>query len=574
MPRANDDAEQVLLEYSDLLAILSADAFKSRAYEKAARAIGAYAGDIGELDTRGLLQIPNVGRSIADKVAEFLASGTIGALDELRNQVPPGVRDMMSVSGLGPKKAIALYRDLGIDSLDALRAAASSGELAGTKGFGRKTEENVLRSLDRLASSVGRVTIDVAMGAAEAFLEELRGLRGVRRAAYAGSLRRMRETIGDVDLLAAADEATPIMEAFTGLPGVARVLAAGEAKTSIVTTSGLQVDLRVVPLDVWGAAMIYFTGSKAHNIRIRERAVRKGLKLSEYGLFRAKSGTLIVAETEEDVYERLGLPWIAPTLREDRGEIEAALEGSLPDLVLPEQLRGDLHTHTSLTDGQATLEQMVATAADRGYAYFAVTDHAEQLSMQRMTRDKMLAQREQLSRLRSRYPKMRLLHGAELNIDAEGGVDWDDDFLEGFDVLVASVHSQFTQSRSDMTRRLLRAIEHPHVKVIGHLTGRKIGKRDPIEFDEETVFAAAARTGTVLEINSHADRMDLTDEHVLWAKGLGARFSIDSDAHAVTHLPLVRYGVGTAQRGWLESADVINTWPRTKLERFLSKGRG
>ncbi|MEX2101551.1 MAG: DNA polymerase/3'-5' exonuclease PolX [Actinomycetota bacterium] len=573
MPRANDDVEQILIEYADLLAILSDDAYKARAYEKAGRAVGAHPGDVGKLDAKGLLAIPSVGRSIAEKVREYLDSGTIGALDELRAQIPPGVRDMMSVPGLGPKRAITLYRDLGIDSLETLRHAAEAGTLAAQKGFGAKTQENVLRGLDRLASSGGRVPIGAAMVVAELFLAQLEAVGGVERIAYAGSLRRMAETIGDVDLLVAAADGSAVTEAFVSPPGIGRTLVSGESKTSIVTDAGVQVDLRIVPPQVWGAAMIYFTGSKAHNIRLRERAVRAGLKLNEYGLFRAKSGRLIVAETEEEVYERLDLPWIAPTLREDRGEIEAALEGTLPDLVTQRQIRGDLHTHTDLTDGHGALEEMVEAAAAHRYAYFAVTDHAEQLSMQRMTRDKMLTQRARLASLQERVPKMRVLHGAELNIDPEGGLDWDDAFLEGFEVLVASVHSHFSQSRDQMTRRLLRAIEHPLVNVIGHPTGRKIGRRDPIEFDEEAVFEAAARTGTALEINAHPDRLDLKDEHVLWAKRLGVRFSIDSDAHAVSHLDLLRYGVGTAQRGWLGPDDVINTWPRTKLERFLRAGR-
>src|ERR671936_621654 len=303
--------------------------------------------------------------------------------------------------------------------------------------------------------------------------------------------------------------------------------------------------------------MIYFTGSKPHNIRIREMAVRKGLKLSEYGLFRAKSGRLIVAETEEEVYERLGLPWITPTLREDRGEVEAALAGELPDVLELEQLRGDLHTHTNLTDGQATLERMLAAAAEHRYAYYAVTDHAPNLWMQRMTDEKMLAQRAQLRKLQDRYPKMTLLHGTELNIDAEGEVDWPAEFLDGFDVTVASVHTLFTQPREVMTRRLIRAMENPHVNVIGHLSARLIGKREPIDFDEEAVFAAAARTGTALEINGYPDRLDLRDEHVLWAR-----------RHDV-----MRFGVATAQRGWLTKDDVINAWPLGKLRRFLRKGR-
>ena len=352
-----------------------------------------------------------------------------------------------------------------------------------------------------------------------------------------------------------------------------RVLAKGDTKSSILTRKGLQVDLRVVPLEAWGAAMIYFTGSKAHNIRIREMAVRKGLKLNEYGLYRAKTGKLIVAETEEEVYEKLSLPWIPPTLREDRGEVEAALEGTLPHVLERKELRGDLHTHTNLTDGLASLEQMLATAAELKYAYYAVTDHAPNLFMQRMTDEKMLAQREQLRALQSSYPKMTLLHGTELNIDAEGNVDWDADFLEGFDVCVASVHSLFNQPRDEMTRRIVRAMENPHVHVIGHPTGRLINKRQPFDVDLEEVFKAAARTGTALEVNGYPDRLDLRDEHILWARRHGVKFSVDTDSHATTHLEHMRYGVATAQRGWLTKDDVINAWPLAKLKAFLRKGR-
>jgi DNA polymerase (family 10) len=389
---------------------------------------------------------------------------------------------------------------------------------------------------------------------------------------YAGSLRRMAETIGDIDILVASEKGEPVADAFVGLSYVDRVIARGETKTSIRTTKGLQVDLRVVPPGCWGAALQYFTGSKAHNIRTREIAVRKGLKLSEYGLFDAKTGDLIVAETEEEVYERLGLPWIHPTLREDRGEIEAALHRELPTLVEQKDVKGDLHTHTNLTDGLSTLEEMLATARDRGYAYYAVTDHAPNLYMQRMTDEKMLAQRTRLEKL-GKAGSMVLLHGTELNIDAKGEVDWGPEFLDGFDVCVASVHGEFGQSKDEMTRRIIRAMENPHVNIIGHPTGRKIGQRPPIEFDMDEVFKAAARTGTALEVNSYPDRLDLRDEHIMWAKRHGVKFAVDTDAHSTVHLPYLRFGIGTAQRGWLTKEDVINTWPLTKLRKFLKKGR-
>jgi DNA polymerase (family 10) len=571
VPRTNDRVERALQEYADLLSIVSDDPFKPRAYEKAARAVGGYPDDVAELDERGVLAIPGVGKSIAAKVTEYLRTGSFEELDDLRAQVPGGVREMTSIPGFGPKKAMAAYRELDIASVEELAAAAERGELASLKGFSRTTERNVLAGVRRLRSSRGRVQVNEALEVAEDLLARLRSIPGVRRAAYAGSLRRMAETIGDVDLLVASDRPAAVMDAFVGFDMVARVLAHGETKSSIVTTGGLQVDLRVIDREAWGAAMIYFTGSKAHNIRIREMAVRKGLKLNEYGVFRAKTGKLLAAESEEIVYERLGLPYIEPTLREDRGELEAALAGELPDLITLRQIRGDLHTHTNLTDGLAPLERMLEAAAEHRYAYYAVTDHAPNLYMQRMTDEKMLDQRRRLRALQDRYPSMRLLHGTELNIDPDGGVDWAEEFLDGFDLTVASVHSHFGQSRDQMTRRVIRAIEHPGVNIIGHLTTRKIGRRDPVDLDLEAVFEAAGRTGTALEINAYPDRLDLRDEHVLWARRHGVRFSIDTDAHAVGHLDVMRFGVATAQRGWLTKADVINAWPITRLERFLRK---
>lgn len=569
MPRANEAIEQALLEFADLLSILSEDPFKPRAYEKAARAVGGYPEDLTGKDLKEILEVPGVGKSIGDKIHEFLTSGTITELEALRAQIPGGVRDLMTVPGLGPKKAFALHGELGIGSVDDLAIAIGEGRVAGLKGFGPKTQENILRGITQIASAAGRVTLGVAMDAAKDVIARLRDLPGVGKIAYAGSLRRMCETIGDVDILVASRHAAPIMDGFVTHPAVTRVLAHGDTKSSVLVEHGLQVDLRVIPAQVWGAAMIYFTGSKAHNVRIREMAVRVGLKLNEYGLFDAKTGVLLAAKTEEAVYAKLGLPFIEPTLREDRGEVEAALAGALPDLIQERDIRGDLHTHTDLTDGVASLEEMLDAAAARGYAYLAVTDHAPDLAMQRMTTEKILDQRERLRALQPRHPAMKLLHGAELNIGPEGELDWPDEFLAGFDLTVASVHSHFTQSREEMTRRVLRAIENPHVHIIGHLTTRKVGGRPPVDLDLEAVFEAAGRTGTALEVNAHPDRLDLKDEHILWAKRHGVRFAIDTDAHATTHLDLMRFGVATAQRGWLTKADVINAWPWSKLERSL-----
>ncbi|MFE4974121.1 DNA polymerase/3'-5' exonuclease PolX [Kitasatospora sp. NPDC056651] len=571
MPRLNDQVRELLQEYADLINITGGDAFRARAYEKAARAVGGHPGDLAGLDLKGLQQIPGVGRSTAEKIAEFLSSGRITALETLRAAIPAGVREMMAVPSVGPKRALALYRDLGIASVDDLAAAAGADRLSGLPGFGERSGEKILHGIELMRQSGGRTLLDTATELADQLVAALSAAPGCTRCAYAGSLRRMRETVGDIDVLATAEDSAPLMAALVELPHVAEVIGSGPTKTSVRTTQGVQVDLRVVPEEDWGAALVYFTGSKAHNIKLRTMAVRAGLKLSEYGLFEADGGAKVVSETEDEVYAALGLPWIAPPLREDRGEIEAALNGELPDLVQESDLRGDLHSHTDLTDGLAGLAEMVDTAAARGYSYFAVTDHAPNLVMQRMTDEKMLAQREQLRQLADRHKKLRLLHGTELNIDPDGGVDWPPEFLAGFDVCVASVHSHFGLDRAAQTRRLVRACENPYVHVIGHLTTRRIGSRGPIDVDLDAVFEAAARTGTAIEINSSPQRLDLRDEDVLRARRHGVRFAIDSDAHATGHLAYPRFGVGTAQRGWLTAEDVVNTWTWQKLKHFLRK---
>ncbi|MEU5880696.1 DNA polymerase/3'-5' exonuclease PolX [Spirillospora sp. NPDC047279] len=571
MARANDEAAELIQELADLLSITGGDAFKIRAYEKAARAVAGFPDDISGLDLDGLKKIPTVGTAIAKKLADYNETGTIRQVEDLRAQIPAGVRALTAIPTLGPKKALAVYEELGISSVPELAQAIQEGRLRGLKGFGAKTEDNILRGIELLQSSGERVLIDVAADLADEIVAALSALPAVQRCAHAGSLRRMRETIGDIDVLAASDDPRPIMEAFTALPFVADVVVSGDKKTSIRTAKGLQVDLRVVPPASWGAALQYFTGSQAHNIRTREIAVRAGLKLSEYGLFDNETDELIVSSTEEEVYERLGLPWIPPALREDTGEIEAALASDLPRLVTVDDLRGDLHSHTDLTDGLATLEEMVEKAASRGLEYYAVTDHAPNLFMQRMTDEKMLAQREQIRALQAEYPGLTLLHGTELNIDPDGEVDWDADFLSGFDICVASVHSAFTQDAAEMTRRFVRACENPHVHVIGHPTARLIGKRPPVDADWDEVFRAAARTRTAMEIDSFPDRLDLPAGLIRRALRLGVKFSIDTDAHALGHHRNIRYGVGTAQRGWLTPDDVINTWPLDRLRAYIGK---
>ena len=590
MPQANDQTAALLEEYADLTAMTGGDPFRARVYTKAAKAIAAHPGDVTELPPAALLLIPGVGKSIAAKVAEITGTGTFAELEDLRADIPAGVRQLTRIPALGPRRALQLYRELSISSPDQLRDAIAAGRLNDVKGFGPKSADKLLRGLDLLATAGGRVLLNVATETAAAVIEVVGPVPGCERIAAAGSLRRAAESIGDVDVLAAAADSAPLMAALTAMPGVAEVIASGPTKTSIRTGAGLQVDLRVVPLDCWGAALQYFTGSQQHNVALRELAVRRKLKLSEYGLFDTESGERIVSRTEEEVYERLGLAWIPPVLREDTGEVAAARRGELPVLVEESDVRGDLHTHTNLTDGAASLADMVAAASARGYEYYAITDHAPNLVMQRMTDEKMLAQREQVrdlgrqivaaaagdsadSRNTRGTKAMTLLHGTELNIDPDGSVDWPAEFLAGFDICVASVHSHFDLPRREMTRRFITACENPYVNIIGHPLTRKIGRRPPVDVDLPELFRACARTGTALEVNAHPARLDLPSAHIKAARDAGVKFAIDSDAHSLRDLDYLQYGVATAQRGWLTSDDVITTWPLGRLAEFLRKGR-
>lgn len=565
----NEEVAGLLREYAELTQITGGDVFRARNYEKAARSVRGWGDDIGQLDVTALRAIPGVGASIAAKIAEYRESGSIRALDELRAKIPPGVLELTRVPGLGPKRALQLNRDLGVQSVDDLAAAIKAGRLDGLAGFGAKSEERISAGIEVYRQGRERVLLDVALRTATEMVDALTPLS--QRCAYAGSLRRWRETIGDIDILAAADDSASLMAAFSA---GREVVASGPTKTTVRTASGLTADLRVVPLDAWGAALQYFTGSVAHNVAVRQIAIKQKLKLSEYGLFEAETNQLIVSRTEEEVYERLGLAWVPPAMREDHGEIELAAQGRIPRLVRVDDLRGDLHTHTDLTDGVASLETMADAARRRGYEYYAVTDHAPDLIMQRMTDEKMLAQREQVRALAAHLAGgLVLLHGTELNIGPDGSVDWDADFLAGFDICVASVHSHFEQSRAEMTRRFVAACENPHVNVIGHPTTRRMGKRPPVEVDFGELFRACARTGTALEINASPQRLDLPSDHIRAARDAGVRFAIDSDAHSVSDLGNMPYGAGTAQRGWLTPDDVINTWPLDRLRTFLRKDR-
>jgi DNA polymerase (family 10) len=572
----NEELARLFSEMAELLELKGETGFRVRAYDRGARALSGHGADLTKLSERELAAIPGVGKAIAAKVREYLDTGRVVKLEELRAEVPPGLRALVRVPGLGPAKARLVHELLGVSSPEELADALAAGRVAGLPGMGARTEANLRRALERMAQRGDGIPLALALPLAEALRDRLAGVPEVERVEVAGSLRRMKATVHDLDLLAASTDPAAVNRAFTELPQVAEVAALGDTKASIRTRDGLQVDLRTVRPEVWGAALQYFTGSAAHNVRIRERAVKEGLKLSEYGLFE-RGGELVVATDEEVVYDRLGMAWVPPVLREDRGEVDAgrvASRGRLPRLVALEDVGGDFHCHTDLSpDGTAPLEVMVEGARARGYRFLAITDHGERLGLGGASRDQLLAQRERIRALEARLGDIALLHGAELNIGGDGTLDYDDEFLNGFDVLVASVHDRLDQPRDLLTARLIAACEHPSVNVIGHPTGRRIGSRAAGDVDLEALYRAAARTGTALEVNGSPHRLDLGDEQVRLAHQFGVMFSFGSDSHGPGHLANMRFAVATAGRGWTTPDRVINTLPMGELRRFLAKGR-
>lgn len=582
MAWANEELRRAFAEIAALLALDGADRFRVRAYERAADAIAAARVDLSTLDAEALAALDGIGASTAKKIAEHLETGTIGMLEDLRAAVPPGVVALTRVPGLGPKTARLIHDELGVASVEALREAIDAGRLRDLRGLGRKTEENLRESLRRIgAKDTGRVPAADALGVAEEIVARLRALPEVLEVTYAGSLRRMRETVGDIDVLVASTDPAPVMAAFRASPLVREVIAAGEKKTSVITVRDLQADLRVVEPEAWGAALVYFTGSKAHNVRVRERAVRRDLLLNEYGLSRrvededgtVRAGERLASRTEADVYAALGLAEVPPPLREDAGEVDAAADGSLPRVVTLDDIRGDLHGHSDWSgDGKASLLDMVTAAAERGYAYWAVTDHAIGLPMNGIDAEQVLARRRAIAEVAERVG-MRVLDGMELNIGIDGGLDFDDDLLATFDWNVASVHTLMQRPEAEQTERIITAMQHPAVHAIGHPTGRKIGVRPGYDIDLTAILEAARETGTALEVNASPRRLDLSGEMVRRAVEAGVALTISCDAHSVGDLGLMRYGVATAQRGWATPADVVNCRDLDGLLAFTAAKR-
>ena len=551
----------------------SPQSFRARAYEAAVKTLERLPVRVGELSEPELRRIPGIGKSSASKIREYVKTGRIARLDRLRDEYPPEFQQLIRVPGLGPKRAVRLRAELGVDSVDRLLAALDSQSVRQLPGFGPKTEENLRRAVDRLGWSGKdrRTPILEAMRLARRLASEIRKLPAVEDARYCGSLRRFRDTVADLDILVATSAPGSVRDRLVEMGWVRQVIGAGDTKTSVLTHSGLQVDVRMIPVVQWGAAILYFTGSKEHNIHLRRLAKDRDWILSEYALYEAGSGAVVAQETEEAIYEALGLVWIPPTIREDQGEIEAARAGNLPDLVTDGDLRGDLHVHTDMSgDADDSLEEMLDAASNLGLEYVAITDHAENLAINGVGRPEMLAQRRRIAGVQKGYPEMRILHGVELNIGRDGSLDYDHRFLMDYDWCVASVHSYFDLPREEQTARIVGALRHPAVDVIGHLHGRRVGRRPGIELDIGAVLDAAELTGTALEINSHLDRLDPPAEVLLQARGRDVRFVISTDAHRTAELRQSKWGIRQAQRGWVERDSVANTWPR---RRFLAWAR-
>jgi len=554
----------------------SPNAFRVRAYENAVEAIASYPGDLSALSEKELTAIDGIGQSTAKKIREFFKGGTIAKLEELRQKYPSDFVALSKIPGLGPKTLLRLKSELGVGNLDDLRAALESKKVRDLRGLGAKMEEKLLLALDRRGTTGkdDRRPIAVALPIARELVAALQALPEVERAQYCGSLRRFRETVADIDIVVASQEPSPVREAFVKMPTVSEVLGSGDTKTSVLTSTGLQVDLRIVEPRQYGAACQYFTGSKAHNIKLRQRAMARGWLLNEYGLSHAETGEVIASETEEALYRTLGLDLIPPPMREDLGEIERAAQGDLPSPVRLEDLRGDLHVHTSLSgDGKSSLEEVVGSAAERGYHYLALTDHAENLAMSGVSRERLLEQRAQIEALRGHYPGMTLLQGAELNIGRDGGVDYDEGFRRTLDWCLAGVHSHFELDRAQQTKRILAAMEDPTVDAIAHLTGRRIGQRAGIELDVDAVLQKAVETHTAIEINAALGRLDASSEVLLRARGLDVTFVISTDSHHTRELARMEFGTLQAIRGWVEPSRVANTWPREKFLEWLRRRR-
>ena len=572
MPAHNADIAAVFDEIADLLEIETANPFRVRAYRNAARTLRDLNQDVATMIAQGqdVTELPGIGEDLASKIKEIIQTGTAVMLEEHRKKVPATLTNLLKIPGLGPKRVQALYHKLGIRTLEELRKASQDGRVRALQGFGAKTEQHILDQLKARTSEVKRFKSAIAAQYAEAFISYLKASVGVEQVVAAGSYRRAKETVGDLDLLVTARSGSPVVGRFVSYPEVQEVLAHGTTKASVRLACGLQVDLRVVPEASYGAALQYFTGSKEHSISLRQLAQQRGLKLNEYGLFKGEQP--IAGATEESVYAAVGLPWIPPELRENRGEFEAAQSGCLSRLVELADLKGDLHTHTKATDGRNSLKEMAEAARQRGFEYLAITDHSRRLAMARgLDPKRLFEQLEEIDRLNEASPGLTVLKGIEVDILEDGSLNLPDEDLGRLDLVVGAVHSHFRLSKEKQTERILRAMDRPHFTILAHPSGRLIDEREPYEVDMPRLIRHARARGCVLEVNAHPVRLDLTDTDCQLAKEEGVLVSINSDAHHVLDFENLRYGVGQARRGWIETRDVLNARSLHALRPLLKR---
>lgn len=566
----NRDIADTFEAVADMLQLKGEIIHRVMAYRRAAESIRQYPRDLRAVAAEDkLTDIEGVGETLAEKIQEMLDTGHLEFYDKLREEIPQGLVEILRINGVGPKRAMQFYKELGIATVPELEAAARGDKLSKLSGMGAKSQQKIIEGIESLARRSSRVRIDVALTAAERVLNALLELPQALYGHIGGSIRRGRATIGDIDLLIASRDAMPIMEAFVARPDVTRVLGSGPTKSSVELLNGQQCDLRVLPPERYGTALVYFSGGQAHNIRLRDLAKDRGYTLNEWAFTSLTDGSEIICETEEQVYQQLGLPYIAPELRENRGEIEAGYAGKLPHLIDIEDIRSDLHMHTEWSDGKLTVRQMAEAARAHGLSHVVITDHSQSLGVANgLTVERLRAQREEIRRVDAEMgPNFRVFQGVEMEIRTDGALDYPDEVLAELDVVIASLHSGLRQPREQVTARLLNAIRNPHVDIIGHPRGQLIPNREPADLDMDAVFAAAKETGTVLEINANPQRLDLDDAHAQRAVQLGVLLSIDTDAHSAGEFDLLRYGIMTARRGWVEAPNVINTWP---TERFVN----
>jgi len=572
----NAEIARMFQAMADVMEIKGENPFRVNSYRNAARVISDLAEDVAAVAARGeLTGLPGVGEGTAGKIEQYLAEGRMDAYEELTEGFPVGVLELLRIPGMGPKTVAKLMDERDVRSLDDLEKALQGGELEDVPGMRAKTIRKIRAGLDLVRRSQGRTLLGEALPLAHEVIEGLRARVKLDGAEAAGSLRRRKETVGDIDILvnSRAGDAEGVIEAFAGLDCASEVLAAGGTRGSIRTGQGLQVDLRVVPPESWGAALVYFTGSKAHNVKIRGLAHERGLKINEYGVFRGEER--VAGATEEDVYATLGLPWIPPELREDRGEVEAAAAGALPGLIGPEDVLGDLHAHTNYSDGVLAPLDMARAAKAYGYRYIALTDHSKNLRIAGgLTEERLARRNDEIDAARAALKGFTILKGTEVDILKDGSLDYSDEVLAALDWVVASVHDHFGMSEKDMTERIVRAARSPHVDCIGHLTGRLIGTREGYAVDASAVLAACAETGTCLELNAQPDRLDITDLVCREAAQAGVKVALGSDAHSAESLRLMQFGIATARRGWLGPEDAINHLTAARLRKFLASRKG